>query len=719
MSGARAGLALLAVMLGGGADAGATSAATADFANGLATATSGYLRGAASSPVAWQPWGAQAFSLARELDRPILLAIGAGWCHWCHVMDREAYTDGEIAALINEHFVPVKVDRDERPDLDAWYQAAARMVFDTGGWPLTLFLTPDGKVITGGSTFLADERDGLPGFRRFLPRFVTLYRQRRDELVSSAEAGHRLLATPDLSARGDGTGGRAADEILDAALERFDATHGGFGDGAKHVPAGILGLVLRRYAETKDPRLYQVVTRTLQAMATGAIRDQLDGGFFRYTTDRAWREPHWEKLDYIQAQLLIVYLEAYRMTGDRAYRDVAEGLLRYIRRVLALPEGGVKAHEDADGPNGDAAHYLWSAAEIRRAVPRAEADVLLRHFGLGPTTERRAPAVEATPLRIAADTGMPVGRVQALLESGKAGLRRARAARGEPAVDPTVYADRNGLMASACIEAYKALGDRAALDLALRTLEFLGSRLRQPDGGLAHAYAGGRTTVPGFLNDQLTVAAAHLDAFEVTADPRHLATARALAQYAMTHFWDTKSGGFFDRVPTTDDPPSFAERIKPFVDDEMPAGNPLAAVVLERLHGLTTDPDYRRRAREVLAAFPGSAARLGPLVATYGYAADQFHRGSLRAVIVGAREDPRTETLWRAAARAFRPGKMVLTLDPASQERDWVPAPVAAVLAAATGGMPQAYVCTGSVCALPVSDPDRVRALVEGFGRVR
>jgi hypothetical protein len=715
IAGAAAAL-LLSLLSPDAGDGDRSSAVTLE--NTLGRASSAYLRSAATSPVAWQSWGPEAFRLARELDRPVLLSIGAGWCHWCHVMDREAYADAGIAGLINERFVPVKVDRDERPDIDARYQQVARTAFDAGGWPLTLMLTPDGKAFTAGSTFLADERDGLPGLRQFLPRVAALYRERKQELLSSAEAAHALPSIPDLSARVGRSPASMADDVLASALAQFDPFHAGFGQSPKHPPVTLLTLALRRYAETGEPRLAEVITRTLTAMARGAIRDHLAGGFFRYTSDPAWREPHFEKLDHIQAQLLVAYVQAYQMTGDALYRTVAEELLAYIRRVLARPDGGFRGHQDADGRGGDAGHYLWSRAEVEQALCPAEAELLVRHFGLTAAGGRRAPAVEVTADAVARETKMSIETVEARLASGKARLREARERRGEPAVDDTVYADRNGLMVSAYLEAYRVLGDETLLQFALRTLEFLGARLRQPDGGLAHAYASGRITTRGFLADQIAVAAGFLDAFEVRGDARYLDAARDLVRYALRHFWDRAGGGFFDSVPAGGDPAGMRVGLKPFLDDDLPAANALAAVTLVRLHGATNDPEYLRLARETLAALDGSASRLGPLVATYAYAADLYSRGSVHAVIVGRRDDARTRFLWREALAAFRPGKTVIVYDPARTDPGEVPPPAAAMLARATVDQaPRVYVCTASLCSLPTWEAARARSLIETFGR--
>ena len=709
---------IIAVILALAASAAGPALAAEPLTNRLAAETSEYLRSAGASPVAWQPWGAPAFRLARELDRPILLSVGAGWCHWCHVMDRETYADPAIAAFINAHFVPIKVDRDDRPDVDARYQESARSMLGVAGWPLTLFLTADGGLVTGGDTFLPDARDGIPGLRPLLARVVALLREHREDARAAALAARRLPAAPDLSVRSAQLSPRLAGEIVEITVAQFDTVHGGFGEQAKHVPAAVLTLIGRRYAESDEPRLREVLTKTLDAMATGAIRDHLGGGFFRYTTDRAWREPHFERLDFIQAQAIGAYLLGYQTTGAPRYRAVAEAVLAYTDRVLVRRGGGFHAAQSGDGPGGDHRYFVWNEADVRAALAARDADLLVRHFGLAGVVERRPLAIGVGVDRLAADAGVSIASMERRVRAGAERLRRARAGRGEPVVEPTVYADRSALLASGYLEAYKVLGGDHRRRVALETLDFLWARLRQPDGGMAHAYRDGRgTTAAGFLDDQMAVAAAFLDAFEVTGAVVHLDSARALVAYAVASFRDA-DGAFRDTPIGGVEPGVPTEPRKSFVDEDRPSGNALAALVLERLYGLTNDASYRTLARDTLAAFPLSAHRLGPLAASYAYAVDLHLNGAVHVVIAGKATDPRTGALSRGALRAFRPGKTVAAYDPGTIDPDRLPAPVAAMLRQpAASSEPRAYVCSGTLCSLPQQDPDAVRGLVERLGR--
>lgn len=702
---------LATVTIAGGSECADTAGR---LVNRLEAEPSPYLRSLASSPVAWQAWGEPALRLARELGRPILLSIGADWCHWCHVMDRETYADPAVAALVNAHFVAIKVDRDDRPDVDARFQDVARRALDTVGWPLTLFLTADGRVVSGGATFFPDARDGVPGFRGLLPRVVALVGERGIDAREAAVPALRLIAQGPTAGsetgRPDGGGGHAlaplpspglAGHVLDAGRVELDVIHGGLGHGAKRVPGALLALAARRHAETGDVRALEVLTRTLDAMARTAIRDHLGGGFFRDTADRAWRRPRGEQLDAIQAQVIVAYLLGYQATGAPRYRAIVEETLAFTDRGLARPGGGFHA-----GRKEDADQFRWSEADVRAALPAAEAELIVRHFGLGGGAERRALAIDVTAEELAAAAGVTPQAMHGRLTAAK---DRLRASRGEPAVDPTVYAGRSALLASAYLEAYKVLGGDARLRVALDTLDFLWTRLRQPDGGMGHAFRDGRVIAAGLLDDQLSVAAAFLDAFEVTGLARHLDAARTLAAHAVARF-RSADGGFVDAPGAPE-----ASRLR-FEDGEWPGGNALAALVLDRLHELTNEAPYRSLAGEALSALPGAARPPGPRHAAYAYAADVHVNGALHVVIVGQAPDARTRALWRGALRAYRPGKIVTGYDPAVIDAAAVPPAVAAMLRQTAGAEPRAYVCSNNLCSLPQTDPERVRELVETLG---
>ncbi|MFQ5847468.1 MAG: DUF255 domain-containing protein [Candidatus Methylomirabilales bacterium] len=696
--------------------------------NRLADATSPYLREAARQPVHWQPWGEEAFQLAREMDRPILLDIGAIWCHWCHVMDEETYSNPGVAKLINDAFVPIKVDRDERPDIDARYQTQVQALVGFGGWPLTVFMTPAGRVFYGGGTFFPDDRYGRPGFTVLLPKIAAVYRQQKDGVVKSAEGLYQAVARFEAALPEAGQlNRRLIQAILWRLLGSFDETSGGFGDKTKYFFAGAVRLAFKGYFDTGDRKLLEAATTTLDAMAKGGVHDQLGGGFHRYAVDRQWRVPHFEKMLYDQAHLLTDYLEAYQATGNERYRQVAEGIIRYVQGSLAdRSRGGFYAHQDADmGPNDDGGYYTWTAAEVRRVLPKDEAEIILQHFGIGAAGEvgkdpaRNVLWIARTPEEIATTLRMPVVKVRSLIVGGKRDLLKIRGARKTPFVDRTILTDRNAMMISAYLEAYKVLGRADLKAFALRSLDFLLGHATVPGKGVIHAYADGKPTVPGFLQDQVQVAAALLDAFEVSGRVRYLAAARDVMAYTLEAFWD-EGGGFFDTLHQPGALGVLDLRSKPFTDGPVPAANAVAADVLSRLYYATNQRAYRERARETLRAFAGAARGLGIRAATYALALDRYLHPPAHAVIIGRRSTPATQALWRAALRAYRPGKIVAAYDPAEvQVESLPPAVAAAVRTGQRDGKAKAYVCVGPACSLPTTDPDQVAALVMTFGKKR
>lgn len=692
--------------------------------NTLADAASPYLREAAGQPVHWQPWGEEAFRLARELDRPILMDIGAIWCHWCHVMDEETYSNSEVAKLINDYFVPIRVDRDERPDIDSRYQVQALVSY--GGWPLTVFMTPEGKVFYGGGTFFPDERHGQPGFKQLLPEVYRVYKGQKDKVLENADGLYQAVAKYEsgLTQAGD-LKARLITNTMWALLRSFDEEAGGFGGGPKFPVAGTMELALKGFFDSGDRKLLQVATKTLDAMARGGVHDQLGGGFHRYATDRQWRVPHFEKMLNDQAQLLKDYLAAYQVTGNPRYREVAQGIIRYVQESLSdQGRGGFYAHQDADiGRKDDGDYYTWTEAEVRQALPKEEAEVLIRYFDIGPKGEMREdPArnvlwVARTPEEIAHALEMPADEVAALILKGKSDLLKTRGQRKTPFVDRTILVDRNGMMVSAYLDAYKTLGREELKDFALKSLDFLLSRAYIPRKGVVHAYADGKPTVPGFLQDQVQVAAALTDAFEVSGEPRYLAAARDIMDFTLETFWDD-GGGFLDTRSEQQALGVLDLRSKPFQDGDTPAANPAAAELLSRLFYLTNHRAYQERALETLRVFAGVRQKRGIHSASYALAVDLALNPPAHAVIIGKRSAGGTRALWTAALRTYRPAKIVAGYDPDEVKIESLPPAVAAAVTIAQHDKTaKAYVCVGPSCSLPTSDPAQVVELVSTFGK--
>lgn len=694
--------------------------------NQLAHEASPYLREAASQAIHWLPWGEAAFRRAQQEDKPILLDIGAIWCHWCHVMDVETYDNEEVGRLINQYFVAVKVDMDERPDIDRRYQQAVQAISGGGGWPLTAFLTPEGKVFHGGTYFPAEDRLGRPGFKRLLPKVAEVYRTRKAEVLASAE---RLSTAIQRFASESKKPGSISENLVQSIASditrAFDPVNGGFGSNVKFPAGGAIEFALAKYFVSHDPKLLEIATKTLDAMAWGGVYDQLGGGFFRYATDPQWRIPHFEKMNYANAELLLNYLHAYQATGKALYRETAEGIMIYLNGVLSdQVNGGFYAHQDADMTRqDDGDYYTWTVQEAKDALSKEEAEVIRRYYDISPLGEMKDnPAknvlyVAMTPEAIARDLGSPAEKVRSLIDQGKRRLLQARMKRTTPLVDKTLYIDRNAMLISAYLEAAEVLGNDQAKTFALKTLELLLRKAHRQSEGMAHAYSEGTARLPGLLNDQVQMANALLDAFEVTGEQRYLMLAKDLMDLALSRLWDSQDGGFFDRPRQGVALAALERPLKNIEDNPTASPNGMAALVLDRLAYLTNNEVYEQKALQTLQAFAGSVKGAGPVLATYALAVHYHINRSAQAVIIGKREDRQTQALWKAALSAYRPGKMVAVYDPTRLKiNDLPPAVAGAVKAFGLTGEPRAYVCAGSTCAPPTGDPGEVSTLVNGYG---
>ncbi|MBI2956549.1 MAG: thioredoxin domain-containing protein [Acidobacteria bacterium] len=703
-------------------------------ANRLENASSPYLKGAAHQPVQWHEWGPEAFERARQEDKPILLDIGAVWCHWCHVMDRESYESDEIAKLINQHFVPVKVDRDERPDVDARYQAAISAISGQGGWPLTAFLTPEGKPFFVGTYFPPDDYFGRPGFKRVLAAIASNYATRRAEILASAETLVEALRKAEMfaGAKRDFSS-RVVDVIVDSAVKLFDFRYGGFGNAPKFPHPTAIELLLERYQATQERALLTVISTTLEAMARGGLHDQLAGGFHRYSVDERWIVPHFEKMTYDNSELLKNYLHAYQVTGNPLFRRMAESLVAWVNSTLSEPtQGRFYASQDADfSLEDDGDYFTWTLEEVRAVLPPQDAELIAEHFDIreqGPMHHNPAKNVlwmARSAEELAEQHAQPVDEIEKRLDAAKQKMLAARLERPTPYVDKTLYVAWNAMFISAYLEAFRVLGRDDCRHLALRTLDRLVEAAWSDRWGFAHrcpepvAEVGGHWA-GGVLDDQAFMAAALLDAFELTGERRYFEQAERAMKLCLENFWDAEGGGFFDRPRGA---PPLVEGLeiprKPFQDSPTPAANPVAAMVLDRLASYTMNQEYRERAQRTLEAFAGIAEQYGLFAATYGLAALLHTRHPLEVVIVGARSDERTRKLARAAHDTFRFGKAVLEYEPEEISAERLPPGLAATLPALRGvdGAPRALVCVNATCQPPVSEPEALAAAIAGAAR--
>ena len=712
-----------------------------DSHNALARASSSYLRSAMHQPIQWHEFGEEAFAAARAADKPVLLDIGAVWCHWCHVMDRESYDDPEVAVIVNEHFIAVKVDRDERPDIDSRYQVAVASLTGQGGWPLTAFLTPDGKPFYGGTYFPPNDAYGRPSFKRVLLSIAAAYREKHGEVLEQARMVESAISRAESSSTGAGKVSAAViDAILESARQMFDAVNGGFGNAPKFPHPAALDLVMDQYVRLMDcgsgakPRphtdeeLHTIFVRTLEKMARGGVYDQLAGGFHRYSVDERWIVPHFEKMAYDNSELLKNYVHAYQATGDEFFAGVARDIIRWMDEWLSdRAHGGFYASQDADcSMDDDGDYFTWTLAETKAALTEEEAAVAVLYYDIqevGDMHHNRAKNVLHIPSsrtrgsveEMAQRLNIPEERAHALLEAAQKKMYAARLLRPTPYVDKTVYAGWNAMCVSAYLEAAKVLDLAGARHFALRSLDRLLSEGWHTERGMRHVIAyseassddrAARQDTAGVMDDYALAVIACLDAYEATADLSYFRFARSIADLMVAGFFDAVDGGFFDTRAAAGEGIALGilgTRRKPFQDSPTPAGNSTAAIALLRLHGYAGDASYRDKAERTLEVYAGVAGQHGIFAATYGLAVVRFLQLHTQVVVVG--RDQVASELYRAAVHPLGLSTAVLRLDADKAVAQNLPPALAETipnLPALGGGSSFAVVCSEFACQPPI-----------------
>jgi uncharacterized protein YyaL (SSP411 family) len=690
--------------------------------NRLKDSASPYLRSAAHQPIDWHEWGDAAFARAKSEDKPILLDIGAVWCHWCHVIDRESYENAEIAKIINEHFVAVKVDRDERPDVDSRYQSAISSISGQGGWPLTGFLLSDGKPFFGGTYFPPEDQMGRPGFRRVLLAVADSYRNRRAELERAANslAGAVSHAEVYTGARADFDLGVVEAQIK-SITQLFDIKNGGFGRAPKFPHSSAIDLILERYQQTREKHLLAMAETTLEKMARGGVYDQLAGGFHRYSVDERWLVPHFEKMSYDNSELLKNYLHASQMVDNWRLRQTAESIVAWVNETLCdRSAGGFYASQDADySLDDDGDYFTWTLEEIRAVLSAQEARVIELLYDVeahGEMHHNPAKNVlwEARELEEVAKTlKIDWDEASELSLTAEFKMLEARRKRPMPFVDKTMYVSWNAMFVSAYLEASRVLKDSDYLgcrEFALKTLDRMLKEVWTETRGFGHRIGG--PALEGSLDDQVFSVLALLDAYEATLDPRYFTAAQKTLDLAIARYGDAEGGGFFDRPSDAAPMGGLDVRRKPFQDSPTPSANSVAAIALIRMHAFTGDDRYNASAQKTLEAFAGIAPQYGLFAATYGLAASLFAHHPIQVVITGDSNDPTAQALEAAAHRVFRFGKSVLRVTPETPQLHLAGA-LKETLPHLPPGKPLAVVCSGQTCLPPTSDPTQLIALLE------
>ena len=680
--------------------------------NRLINETSPYLLQHANNPVDWYPWGEEALARSRKEDKPILLSIGYSACHWCHVMERESFENDAIAETMNEHFINIKVDREERPDLDAVYMEAVQMLTGSGGWPMTVFLTPECKPFYGGTYFPPVDRHNMPGFPRLLETVSQAYRNSHSEIQRVTGQLTEQMGRSANMPRGTG----ALDESIlhnayNSLATNFDYQNGGVGSAPKFPQAMTLEILLRYYAHGHNERALAMLDLTLEKMARGGIYDQIAGGFHRYSTDAFWLVPHFEKMLYDNALLARLYLQAWLATGRSLYRRIAEETLDYVLREMTGEQGGFYSATDADSEGEEGKFFVWTAEEIEAALGDEDAALFSAFFGVSHRGNFEGKNILNIPIRaaeFAERQGVPLEQLVDVIQRGKETLRLEREKREHPLLDDKALASWNGLMLRAFAEAGAVLDRQDYLDAAAKNAAFLLEDMR-PAGLLLRSYRQGQAKLPGFLEDYSFVADGLLSLYEATFERRWLDAAGELADEMISLFWDESAGGFYD---TGSGHEELVIRPRDVFDNAQPCGGSVASDLLLRLSVVTGNEEYATKAVAPLRSLAELMGRAPAGTGRWLAALDFYLSTPKEVAVIGPTEDPATSALLREVNRRYIPNRVIMG---AEGQND----PGASGLPLLEGrgmvdGKPTAYVCENYACQLPVTDAEALAAQLTG-----
>jgi len=693
--------------------------------NKLISEKSPYLLQHAQNPVDWYPWGADAFNRAQKENKPIFLSIGYSTCHWCHVMEKESFEDSEVAQLLNETFICIKVDREERPDIDNTYMTVCQMMIGSGGWPLTIIMTPDKKPFFATTYIPKETRFGRIGMKEIVPSIKTLWKEKRNELLTSAVQIAGALEQIESEARrplgnelGEGTLKTAYDQLA----RSFDAQNGGFGTAPKFPTPHNLMFLLRYWRRTGDTQALGMVEKTLEAMRLGGIYDHVGFGFHRYSTDSRWFLPHFEKMLYDQALLAMAYIEAYQATdGNRAYEQAAREIFSYVLRDMMNPEGGFYSAEDADSEGEEGRFYLWTLDEAGHVLSQEEVELLTRVFTMKKDgnfaeeatrkeTGKNILVLKKTLAAIASDLAISADELTLRLEGARTKLFEARAKRVRPHKDDKILTDWNGLMIAALAKGAQALNEPLYADAARQSADFILANMLDAKGRLYHRYRDGEAAIAAFLDDYAFLTWGLIELYETTFESSYLQRALDLNAVMLEHFWDGEAGGFYF---TADDADRVLVRKKEIYDGAVPSGNSVAMMNLLRLARFTAHTEYEEKAAALSRAFSDSIAQSPGAHTQFMIALDLARGPSYEVVIVGDSQTEDTKAMIRALRKVFVPNKVVI-FRPAGEA-----AAAITLLAGFTKDLvclnnkATAYVCKAFRCELPATEAYQMLRLLE------
>jgi uncharacterized protein YyaL (SSP411 family) len=682
--------------------------------NRLIDEKSPYLIQHAGNPVNWYPWGEEAFDKARKEDKPVFLSIGYATCHWCHVMAHESFEDEEVALLLNESYVAIKVDREERPDVDKIYMAVCQSLTGRGGWPLSIFVTPEGKPFFAGTFFPKSSRMGMPGFVDILKQIAAMWQNDRASVVKASEN-----ITTAIQPRSDSV--RSVHALNVETLKKgyaqlartFDPIWGGFGAAPKFPTPHHLMFLLRWYKRSGDSRAMEMVEKTLNTMRSGGIFDQIGLGFHRYSVDEKWLVPHFEKMLYDQALLAMAYIEAYQATGKVEIAQVAREIFTYVLRDMNSPEGGFYSAEDADSEGNEGLFYLWSPLEVREHLGEELGDLFCRFYGIteaGNFEEGRSiPHVPVSTQSFAAKEGMDLTGLEKALNDGRDRLFEVRKKRVPPLKDDKILTSWNGLMIAAFAKGYQAFGNQAYADAARRAADFILKNLKTFDGRILRRYRQGDAAYPGYLDDYAFLIAGLLDLYEATFEVSYLEEAIELNEAMVDIFWDKQGGGLYFTGQGNE---SLITRSKEVYDGALPSGNSVAALNFLRLSRMTGNINLEQRAEQLIQAFSKQVADQ-PVAYTQLLIALDFMIGpSQEIVVVGDPSLTNTQAMIHAVQRSFLPNKVLLLRSQGVKGKQLASLSPFVEAMSSINNQPTVYVCENYACKTPIKDVDALKAIL-------
>lgn len=689
--------------------------------NRLAQEKSAYLLQHADNPVDWYPWGDEAFKKAREENKPIFLSIGYSTCHWCHVMEHESFEDKDVAKLMNDTFVSIKVDREERPDIDNIYMTVCQMMTGGGGWPLTIVMTPDKKPFFATTYVPKEGRFGRAGMMDLVPRLHEIWQNRKEDVLKSADQITELLQQSQSSSeKTEELTKSDLDKTYDQLHQRFDPFYGGFGSAPKFPTPHTLSFLLRNWKRTHNPKTLEMVEKTLDGMRAGGIYDQIGFGFHRYSTDKKWLVPHFEKMLYDQALLTLAYTEAYQATGKLRYKETVQEILTYILRDMTSPEGGFYSAEDADSEGEEGKFYVWDESELRKIIG-SDSDLFIKAFNVKSdgnfvdSVTNEMPGTNILHLNkswseIAKENDVTEKELRQIVERSRKRLFEVREKRIHPYKDDKILTDWNGLMIAAMAHASQALQDPQYAEAAKKSANFILQKMKRDDGSLLHRYREGEAGLPAHVDDYAFFIWGLLELYEATFDPAWLKSAIELNQYLIAHYWDNQRGGFYF---TSDKGEELITRTKEIYDGAVPSGNSVAMSNLLRLGRITANTDFEKKAAQIAKTFSESV-RMAPSAHTMLMQALDFAIGpSYEIVIAGNPEADDTKKMIQALGQHFLPNKIVLMRPLDSENPEISSIAEFTKYQKAVNDKATAYVCLKYACKNPTTDPARMLELLQ------